>query len=75
VVSPEELKDRIENGLPGARANVTGDGRHFQAEVVSPEFIGRSRLEQHRMVYAVFGSELGDRIHALSLKTKTPEQP
>ncbi len=75
MVSPEELKDRIENGLPGARANVTGDGRHFQAEVVSPEFIGRSRLEQHRMVYAVFGSELGDRIHALSLKTKTPEQP
>jgi acid stress-induced BolA-like protein IbaG/YrbA len=71
VVTPEELKARIEAGLPDARADVTGDGHHFRAEVVSPAFAGLSRIQQHKLVYDVFGSELGDRIHALSLKTTT----
>jgi stress-induced morphogen len=71
VVTPEELKARIESGLPDARAEVTGDGHHFRAEVVSPAFAGLSRIQQHKLVYDVFGSELGGRIHALSLKTTT----
>ncbi len=70
MVTPEELKDRIEAGIPGARAQVSGDGRHFDAVVVSGAFQGLSRLAQHRLVYDVFDGELGDRIHALSIQTQ-----
>ncbi len=73
-VSPEELKQRIESGIPGARADVTGDGHHFNAVVSAPAFKGLNRIAQHRLVYGVFGAELGDRIHALSIQTKAPEQ-
>ena len=72
----QELKDRIEAALPGARADVedlTGGGDHFRAEVVSDRFAGLSRIEQHRLVYDVFGAEIGGPIHALSLKTSTPQ--
>jgi acid stress-induced BolA-like protein IbaG/YrbA len=68
--TPEELKKRIEAGIPDARAEVTGDGHHFNAIVVSRTFEGLSRIAQHRLVYDVFGSEVGDRIHALSIQTK-----
>lgn len=71
--TPEELKERIENGIPGAVASVTGDGHHFNAVVSAPAFTGISRIAQHRLVYDVFGAELGDRIHALSIQTKTSE--
>ena len=71
MVSTDEIKQRIEDGLPDARAEVTGDGQHFRAEVVSPAFSGLSRIQQHKLVYEVFGDELGGRIHALSLKTTT----
>ncbi len=73
MVSPDEIRERIENGLPRARAQVTGDGHHFRAEIVSPAFAGLSRIQQHMLVNEIFGSELGDRIHALSLKTTTEE--
>ena len=73
MVTTDEIKDRIEAGLPDARAEVTGDGQHFRAEVVSPAFAGLTRIQQHKLVYEVFGAELGDRIHALSLKTTTEE--
>jgi stress-induced morphogen len=69
----EELKERIEAGIPGAVAQVTGDGHHFNAVVSAPAFDGLPRLAQHRLVYDVFGSELGDRIHALSIQTRTSE--
>ena len=68
--TPEELKQRIEAGIPGSRADVTGDGHHFNAQVSSPAFQGLSRIAQHRLVYDVFGDEVGDRIHALSIQTK-----
>jgi stress-induced morphogen len=74
VPTAEELKARIEAGIPDARAEVadlTGGGDHFRAEVVSPAFAGLSRIEQHKLVYAVFGAEIGGPIHALSLKTST----
>ena len=73
MVTPDEIKDRIEAGLPSARADVTGDGQHFRAEIVSPAFAGLTRIQQHKLVYEIFGTELGDRIHALSLKTTTEE--
>ena len=69
----DELKARIEDSIPGARADVvdlTGGGDHFRAEIVSPAFAGLSRIEQHRRVYAVFGPEIGGPIHALSLETR-----
>ena len=71
--SATDLKQRIEDAIPGSHVDVedwTGGGDHFRATVVSPSFIGKSRLEQHRMVYAVFGDEIGGPIHALSLTTK-----
>jgi acid stress-induced BolA-like protein IbaG/YrbA len=68
--TPNELKARIEAGIPGASADVTGDGHHFAAVVSADAFSGLSRIAQHRLVYDVFGAELGDRIHALSIKTQ-----
>jgi len=71
--STDELKQRIEAAIPGARADVTdltGGGDHFRATVTAAEFAGLSRIEQHRRVYAVFGAEIGGPIHALSLVTK-----
>ena len=71
--TPEELKDRIEAGIPGAVAEVSGDGHHFNAVVSAAAFNGMTRIAQHRLVYDVFGAEVGDRIHALSIHTKTAE--
>jgi stress-induced morphogen len=74
--STEDLKQRIEAAIPGAKADVTdltGGGDHFRATVVAREFAGLSRIEQHRRVYAVFGPEIGGPIHALSLVTKADE--
>ena len=71
-----ELKQRIESALPGAQASVedlTGGGDHFRAEIVSDRFAGLSRIDQHKLVYDVFGDEIGGPIHALSLKTTIPE--
>jgi acid stress-induced BolA-like protein IbaG/YrbA len=71
--TPQELKQRIEAEIPGARAEVTGDGHHFNATVSAPAFHGLSRIAQHRLVYDVFGPEVGGRIHALSIQTKASE--
>jgi stress-induced morphogen len=71
--TPEELKERIEAGIPGAVAEVTGDGHHFNAVVSAAAFNGLTRIAQHRLVYDVFGDEVGDRIHALSIHTKTAD--
>src|SRR3954454_23465396 len=73
--TPEQLKERIEGALPGSTASVedlTGTGDHFRAEVVSERFDGLSRIEQHQLVYSIFGAEIGGPIHALSIKTSTP---
>jgi stress-induced morphogen len=69
--TPEELKERIEAAIPGADATVTGDGRHFNAVVTAPAFAGLTRIAQHRLVYDVFGTEVGERIHALSIQTRS----
>jgi len=68
------IKARIEAGIPGSTAEVddwTGGGDHFQATVTAEAFAGLSRIQQHRMVYDIFGEEIGGPIHALSLKTQT----
>jgi stress-induced morphogen len=73
--SAEDIRRRIEASIPGAVAEVedyTGGGDHFRATVTSAAFAGRSRIEQHRLVYEIFGTEIGGPIHALSLKTQVP---
>jgi stress-induced morphogen len=73
--SADELKSRIEEALPGADVNVvdtTGGGDHFRAEVVSDRFEGLTRIQQHKLIYDVFGDEVGGAIHALSIRTETP---
>src|SRR5215207_7810258 len=73
--SSSELKQRIEEAIPGAAVAVqdlTGGGDHFRAEVVSDRFSGLSRIQQHKLIYDVFGDEVGGPIHALSIKTSTP---
>ncbi len=73
----EYLRERIETALPGASAaieDLTGGGDHFRAEVVSERFGGLSRIERHKLVYEIFGDEVGGPIHALSIKASTPEE-
>ncbi len=73
---PQEIKQRIEAAIPGAQADVedfTGGGDHFRATVTAAAFAGRSRIEQHRLVYEIFDGEIGGPIHALSLKTQVAE--
>ncbi|WP_297927628.1 BolA/IbaG family iron-sulfur metabolism protein [Metallibacterium sp.] len=72
---PEQIQTLIEQGLPGARAEVIGpDGVHFEARVICAAFSGKLPLARHRMVYATLGELMGGAIHALSLRTLTPEE-
>jgi len=74
--SAEDISKRIETAIAGATADVedyTGTGDHFRATVTAAAFAGRSRIEQHRLVYEIFGTEIGGPIHALSLKTLVPQ--
>ena len=76
MLSADDIRRRIEASIPGASAEVedyTGGGDHFRATVTAAAFAGRSRIEQHRLVYDIFGAEIGGPIHALSLKTQTPQ--
>ncbi len=69
------IEQMISAGLPAASISVKGDdGVHFEALVVSAEFSGKSTLQRHRMVYATLGTLMGNEIHALGLKTLTPEE-
>ena len=70
-----QIQQLIEAGLPGAQAKVEGaDGVHFEATVVSESFRGKLPLARHRMVYATLGGRMGGEIHALALRTLTPEE-
>ncbi|GGD36392.1 BolA family protein [Pseudoxanthomonas indica] len=71
----ETIRQLIQQGLPDARVEVQGDdGVHFEATVVSPAFAGKMPLARHRMVYATLGDLMGGAIHALALKTVTPDE-
>jgi acid stress-induced BolA-like protein IbaG/YrbA len=74
-MTAEEIQRLIEDGLPGATVSVSGDdGVHFEAHVVAVEFAGLNRVQCHQLVYRTLGSRMGTQIHALALKTYTPEQ-
>lgn len=77
ATSVEEIRGRIERALPGATVEVAtfhGDD-HFEARVVAPQFAGRTRVEQHRMVYDALDGLIGGAVHALALKTAIPGEP
>jgi acid stress-induced BolA-like protein IbaG/YrbA len=70
----DDIKIMIEQGMPGARVNVTGDGHHFEAVIVSPLFAGKTMVQQHQMVYQALGDKMRQEIHALSMRTLTPQE-
>lgn len=74
MVTPQSIKDGIEAGLACERVEVSGDGQHFQALVVSAAFAGRSRVQRHQLVYQALGDRMREEIHALSMQTLTPEE-
>lgn len=74
MVKPEDVKSYIESGLPCDHVLVEGDGHHFEALIVSPAFRGKSMVQQHQLVYRALGDRMREEIHALSMKTLTPEQ-
>ena len=70
----EKIKELIEAALPDATVIVNGDGRHFQACVISDVFKDKRLIEQHQIVYKAIGDKMGAEIHALSIKTYTEQQ-
>ncbi|MFM2396800.1 MAG: hypothetical protein RLZZ144_50 [Pseudomonadota bacterium] len=72
--TPEDVQRYIAEGMACEHVEVTGDGRHFEAVIVSPEFVGKSMLQQQQCVYRALGVRMHDEIHALSMKNFTPEQ-
>ena len=74
MVEPRSIEDSIRTGLDVTHLEVTGDGAHFEAVVVSPRFAGLPRVRQHQLVYAALGDRMREEIHALSMKTYSPEE-
>jgi len=74
MVEPRSIEDSIRAGLDCTHVEVRGDGAHFEAVVVSPAFAGASRVRRHQLVYAALGDRMREEIHALSMKTLTPEE-
>ena len=73
MVLPDDVKTYIEQGLDCEHVEVAGDGHHFEAVIVSPAFRGKSRVQQHQLVYRALGERMREEIHALSMQTFTPE--
>jgi acid stress-induced BolA-like protein IbaG/YrbA len=73
MVQPEQVKSYIEQGLECELVRVDGDGQHFEAVIVSPAFRGKSKVQQHQLVYRALGDRMREEIHALSMQTFTPE--
>jgi acid stress-induced BolA-like protein IbaG/YrbA len=74
MVTPESVKSGIEGGLACERVEVEGDGQHFQALVVSTAFEGKTRVQRHQLVYKALGERMREEIHALSMRTLTPQE-
>jgi acid stress-induced BolA-like protein IbaG/YrbA len=74
MVTPESIRHDIERGMTATLVDVEGDGHHFEAIIVSAEFSGKNRVQRHQRVYRALGDRMRDEIHALSMKTYTPEE-
>ena len=73
MVTPEQVKSYIEQGLDCESVRVDGDGRHFEAVIVSAEFRGKNKVQQHQLVYRALGDRMREEVHALSMQTFAPE--
>lgn len=74
MLTPEQLSEYIAKGLECETLEVTGDGQHFEALIVSAAFAGKSRIQRHQAVYAALGERMREEVHALSMKTLTHEE-
>lgn len=74
TVTPESIRLNIAQGMPTLHLTVVGDGQHFEAVVVSDAFAGKSRVQRHQLVYRTLGDRMRAEIHALSMKTFTPQE-
>ena len=75
-MNPGEIEGLIKQALPDAEVtleDLVGDGDHWSATVVSPAFKGKSRVQQHQMIYQALGGRMGGELHALALQTSAPE--
>lgn len=76
AMKPGDIEDLIKAGIPGAKVvirDLAGDGDHFAAEVVSESFRGKTRVQQHKLVYDALKGKMGGALHALALQTSAPE--
>lgn len=76
AMSAGEIEQLIRQAIPDAQVRIEdlrGDGDHYAAHVVSPSFRGKTRVQQHQMVYAALQGRMGDALHALALQTSPPE--
>ena len=76
-MNPGDIEDMIKAGIPGAKVTIrdlAGDGDHYAAEVVAEAFRGKSRVQRHQIVYSALGGRMREEIHALSMRTLTPEE-
>ncbi len=75
-MTAQEIQQLIRAGLPQAQVTIedlAGDGNHYRAHVVAPDFRGKSRVQQHQMVYRALGDRMGGALHALALTTAAPD--
>ena len=74
MLTANELRNYIMNGLACDHVQVLGDdGQHFEAVVVSPQFTGKNKVQQHQLVYLALGDRMRSEIHALAMRTFTPD--
>jgi acid stress-induced BolA-like protein IbaG/YrbA len=74
MVTPESIYANIAQAMATEHLSVSGDGAHFEAVVVSAEFAGKNRVQRHQRVYQTLGDRMREEIHALSIKTYTPDE-
>ncbi|MDC8757994.1 BolA family protein [Janthinobacterium fluminis] len=74
TTTPELIHGYLAAGLECTHLEVEGDGQHFSALIVSPAFAGKRLIQRHQLVYAALGERMREEIHALSMKTLTPEE-
>jgi acid stress-induced BolA-like protein IbaG/YrbA len=72
--TPDQIRQYIAAGVPCEHVEVQGDGQHFYATIVSPAFEGKRPIARHQLVYAALGERMKAEIHALSMKTLTPDE-
>jgi stress-induced morphogen len=77
-MKPGDIEDMIKAGIPGAKVvirDLAGDGDHYAATVIAESFRGKSRVQQHQLVYEALKGQMGGALHALALQTGTPPNP